>query len=113
MIQKPFKEWVVHNDNPWKHKLWINQDPLDQWKYISDNSESDIIVSYVARFERLKEEWPLIQAKMRKGPKTLPRREATRHMHYSSYYDKETKEIIAKRYSNIIKRFSYQFESKP
>lgn len=45
-------------------------------------------------------------------PKELPKIHKTNHKHYSKYYTKRTRNIIAWKYYEEIMRFGFEFESK-
>jgi len=69
-----------------------------------------IFVDYIGRFETLWADWGHI-ASIIECSNELPHFNVGKHEHYSRYYDKETKDIIARIYRKDIERFGYKFES--
>lgn len=107
IFNKPFRNWVIDNDNAWPYWGQVNLDPINQWQYISESSK--IIVSYVARFENLEQEWKIISKKMGFSGCVLPKIASSRHTHYRDYYDEYTAQIIKKRNTEFLSNFSYNF----
>lgn len=63
---------------------------------------------YIGRFERLKRDWEIL-AKRIGIVDRLPIINQTQHDHYTTYYDDECIEIIAKRYDKEIKILGYTY----
>lgn len=65
-------------------------------------------LDFIGRFENLSDDFNTICKKLG-CDMVLPHIQKTCHKHYSEYYDKETRQIVAERYSDDIKRFGYDF----
>jgi len=68
----------------------------------------------IIRFENLQEEFSkmLIKENLSGIIDALPHENKTNHDHYSSYYNSETKDIVAKVFKEDIKAFNYDFSSE-
>jgi hypothetical protein len=81
--------------------------------YILDENDN-IIVNFIAKYENRDEDIKYIGEKIgfpELGKLTLQKASPNK-MHYSEYYDGETKEIIRSIYSKDIDLFGYKFETK-
>ena len=67
-------------------------------------------VDFVARLERVDEEWPIICSRLGISV-PLPRANRSQHGHYSTYYDDEMREIVAARYHHDIEFHGYTFDA--
>jgi hypothetical protein len=72
----------------------------------------DLCVDFVGRFENLQQDFEMISRHHLdfKDP-ILPHSGKTEKDHYSFYYDSETIEMVAQKYSIDIKNFGYTFDS--
>ncbi len=102
-IPADFKTFVMSTWNiiPQSHRK-------EQFTYIK--ADDKINVDYICKFENMNEDWEYIAHKLKINEK-LPHIRASKHLHYSTYYDDETREVISKRYANDIKRFKYKFKN--
>ena len=92
-----------------------------QYEFIM-NHNGDIVVDYIGRFENLQNDFNVIcnalGLKDAKLPHVNKAREASfmqkflkkSKIHYSEYYDEETKEIVENAYKKDIQIFNYSFE---
>lgn len=71
--------------------------------------DGDIVVDYVGRFENLQEDWKKISQNIGVGV-VLPCLNKEKHDHYSSYFDKETRAVVEKRYKRDLEYFGYEYE---
>lgn len=103
-----FREWVaktygsqdpVYFDNP---KMFM---PQSDW--ISD-SEGNIIVDYVCRFENLKRDFDHVCGQIGKKV-SIPHLKASDRGTYRDYYDENTREIVANWFKKDIENFGYHF----
>jgi hypothetical protein len=76
--------------------------------WITDGS-GNIILDYVARFERLEEDWRIICNRIGVDAIPLPHENRSERVHYREYYDQETRDQVAKRFSWSIEQFGYEF----
>jgi len=67
-----------------------------------------IPLMYVGRFENLHEDWARI-ARMLGESEELPVKNQSRHDRYETYYDDESRDIVASIYSREIKFLKYRF----
>lgn len=68
-------------------------------------------IDYVARLERLSEDWPKICEKMNISCDMMHDKKS-KHKHYSEYYNEITKDIVYKFYKDDVECLGYQFEKK-
>lgn len=80
-----------------------------QWDRITDGRGA-IIVSYVARYEKLDVEWPVICAQIGVHPRPLPHaNKAFDRRPYQEYYNGERREYVAGRFAEEIEALRYAF----
>ena len=92
-----------------KKPYFFNPDhQLPQYKFIVNKSEK-IIVNCIIRFENLENDFNKVCNIIGIPRKKLPHINKTKHPHYTEYYDRETRDIIKKRYERDIDYFEYQF----
>ena len=82
---------------------------FNQIDYICDE-DGQIIIDYIGRYENLEGSFKEAVQLMGLPPIELPHKNRFIHRHYSSYYNPQTKQIIAQRVQRDIDIFGYQFE---
>jgi hypothetical protein len=78
-----------------------------QLKYIEIEEKNKI--DFVIRFEKLQQDFDIVCTKIGLPHQKLPHIKKTCYKHYTSYYDKETREIVEQKYANDIKYLGYEF----
>jgi hypothetical protein len=69
-------------------------------------------VDFVARMENLGGDFPFVCRQVGIAPTRLPHRNRRLHWHYSHYYDRSTRELVADYYAQDIAAFGYEFEDR-
>jgi len=95
---------------------WINEENiknhyffLPQIEYITDTN-GNIIIDFLGRFETLEEDFHFIARKMG-VPTTLGKMNATKHNHYSASYTPRMRSIVERVYAVDISTFGYEYKS--
>lgn len=97
------REWV-NEENVWS---WIHFVP--QHYFIAGKT---IMVDYVARFETLAEDFKYIASRLGSAARLNPAN-VSQHAHFTTYYDAEMCEIVARAYRRDIELFGYGFRPLP
>ncbi len=112
LITISFEEFVLRL----ARKIPINSEVEWLDKALSPQSERLILnrrklsVDFVGKFETLQEDFDKICTHIGIDRVTLPHVNKTNHAHYSSYYDRRTRRLVAKIYRKDIALFKYKFE---
>jgi hypothetical protein len=67
------------------------------------------IVDFIGRFESLEHDYRRIRRQLRLGRVRLPHRHRGSHGAYASYYDPQTREMVAELFAEEIAYFGYSF----
>jgi chondroitin 4-sulfotransferase 11 len=95
-------------------RAWLTEENISTWVHFFPQSHfildetGSVKVDFVGRFERLDEDFNLVAKKLG-CQKSLPKKNVGEHKHFTSYYDNETREIVARVYARDIKSFGYEF----
>ncbi len=95
----PASQWNVAGDNPRKYTTQYECLELD----------GRIGVDKTWRYERLEEDYPEIAGRMGLTGVRLPRVFASEHDPYWTYFDDETRQVVADAYRVDIEAFGYGF----
>ena len=102
--------------NDWVRLAYGERDPryynqpqmfAPQMDWIGDDRDR-ILVQFVGRFERLDADFKEICARIGRTAE-LPHLKATRHAHYSTYYDAASRDIVARHFERDIRHLGYDF----
>ena len=97
-----FNEFVKNFDSIFNELRSLHWQP--QVKYIADR------LDYIGRFETLQNDFDIICDKIGIPQQHLPHKNKGEHKHYTEYYDDETRAIVARKYTQDIEYFGYEFE---
>lgn len=81
---------------------------LDPFYKVFDE-EGNPRVDFIGRFEHLQRDFRWLRRHLRMGRTRLPHRDRGRHDDYTSYYDAETRGMVADLFSEEIAYFGYAF----
>ena len=87
---------------------WTGRDPLSCFEWLANDHE--LSFDYIGRFETYQEDFDTICDNIGIPRVTLPHKNKSKHKHYSQYYDNETRDIVAEKYSKDLCEFGYVFE---
>ena len=69
------------------------------------------LVNYILRFEHLEDMWNRMFEQIGQEPPKLPKKNISKHKHYSEYYDDETRKFVGHLFKKDIEEFGYEFET--
>lgn len=79
----------------------------EQWKFLY-NSQDNLLVDYLGRFEDFSRSFSFICNKLNINVE-LPHYNCSEHLHYREYYTEETMALVSSWYQRDIKLFSYKY----
>jgi len=83
----------------------------NQHDYIADE-HGTIIVDFVGRYENYRTDLMKLLQRIGVSDVAVPHANASAHRHYSAYYTRRTRDIVADRYRRDIAAFGYSFEER-
>lgn len=115
MRQRPdLREYIgMKEEDSFKVYLQLTEKKLHvQWekqhKFLQDDN-GKMLVDYVGRLERMQQDAANIFERIGIQAE-IPHVNATRHKHYSEYYDDESKEMVGEMYKEDIEFLHYSFD---
>ena len=102
-----FNDFVLDleaNTGWWQNKFHF----LDQHLW-THSSEGVLALDYLGKYETLNEDIEALFEKLNKPPRKLKKINASRHGHYTTYYDDKAIKIVSRIYSKDIALFGYKF----
>ncbi|MBI3307621.1 MAG: sulfotransferase family 2 domain-containing protein [Candidatus Omnitrophica bacterium] len=72
--------------------------------------EGKIEVDHLGRYETLDHDWKIICRWLAIQPQVLPKINIGKHSPYQTYYDGETRKIVASHYQKDVEYFNYDFD---
>jgi len=103
---KGYTKWFLLE---YKTKCSVNlhKGNWQQVEWLTDES-GEIIVDFVGRYETINKDFRLIKKKINVKCQ-LPHVNKSKHDHYKTYYDKNTRDLVARAYDKDIEMFNYEF----
>ena len=104
-----FSGWVTKTYGPDKDPFFYNNPKAfqPQVEWLKDD-EGKIAIDFIGRFETISEDFNQIKSAIGLEAE-LPHLNASKRAGYQSYYDEETREIVADWFQEDIALFGYQF----
>jgi hypothetical protein len=84
---------------------------VPQWQWISDPQER-MIIDFVGRYEALDQDFETVCRRLGLPVKRLPHVNQSKHRPYPDYYDRETRDLVARAYERDIELFGYSFDQE-
>lgn len=101
-----FVEWLKFSSATCLHPL-PHRYQLDWFL----NQNGDVIVDFIGRFEQLQKDWGFVSKRIGLSHQLPHLNKNCQRSHYSRYFNKKTRQIIADRFAVDIEYFGYEFES--
>ena len=73
------------------------------------DANGKLLVDYVGKFENLQKDFDAICTQIPINKSQLPLANTSKHNHYKDYYNKYTKDLVAKAFQKDIEIFKYDF----
>jgi len=104
-----FSEWVKKTYGPEKDPLYYNNPKAfqPQVEWLKDD-RGNVSIDFIGKFETINEDFDQIKKAIGLEAE-LPHLNASKRAGYQSYYDDETREIVAQWFREDIEEFGYRF----
>jgi len=104
-----FTEWVKKTYGPDKDPFFYNNPKAfqPQVEWLKDD-EGKVSIDFIGKFETINKDFDQIKSVIGLEAE-LPHLNASKRAGYQSYYDEETREIVAQWFHEDIETFGYQF----
>jgi hypothetical protein len=99
-----FVDWIQYSSSTCVHSS-PHRYQLD-W-FVDPNG--NVLADFIGKFEHLDEDWVFVAQKLGITEKLPHRRANPRARHYTEYYTRRTREVIANKFKVDIERFGYEF----
>ena len=96
LLERSFRQMVLEDTQESSNMYWVT---------IDDQVKTDFII----RYENFQEDFEIVCEKLNIPGTVLNRLNTTRHAHYTTYYDNETRRFVEKLYADDIEYFGYKF----
>ena len=104
-----FEKWILSYE--FLNKITPAVEVLIPQKLYITDEKGNLLVDFVGRFESLEEDWKKVCQKAGISA-SLPHINTSSHEHYSFYYNKKTRRVIADAFRDDIEMFGYTFEDR-
>jgi|15BtaG_2_1085339.scaffolds.fasta_scaffold00038_26 hypothetical protein len=103
----PFEKLVMGLRDGFKQIPW--RQPHNAVDFMAPATSWADGADFVGRFEHLHRDFDIVCQHLGVAGVKLPHLNATKHQHYSAYYNADTVELIGSTYSEDISRYGYEF----
>ena len=96
LVERSFKQMVLEDTQEPSNLDWITVD-------------NKVKTDFIIRYENFQEDFETVCEKLKIPSNNLSRLNATKHAHYTTYYDNETRKFVERLYAADIDYFDYKF----
>ena len=101
---------VAEWDREALEKLVLKTLSVTDYLRLDDEADPFANVNRIMRFETLAEDFRSVCAELDISTAPLPEYNRSKREHYSKYYDKKLRTLVAERFASEIEHFGYRFE---